>query len=141
MKQRFNVTGMTCSACSAHVQGSVYKLSGVEKADVNLLTNSMTVEYDAQKVTSNDIIRAVEKAGYGAYTGEKKARGSQTGKSGRGRSRRYKKAADPFLCFSGIADVYQYGTYAFPSFAGGAAQQYDAVFPYAVFAAAAGAVL
>ena len=72
MKQRFNVTGMTCSACSAHVQGSVYKLSGVEKADVNLLTNSMTVEYDAQKVTSNDIIRAVEKAGYGAYTGEKK---------------------------------------------------------------------
>lgn len=67
MKQRFSVTGMTCSACSAHVQDSVCKLSGVEKADVNLLTNSMTVEYDAQKVTQSDLIQAVEKPVTGLY--------------------------------------------------------------------------
>ncbi len=73
MKQRFHITGMTCSACSAHVHNSVCKLSGVKKADVNLLTNSMAVEYD-ETVSQSDIIYAVEKAGYGAYTEEKKSK-------------------------------------------------------------------
>ncbi|MBQ3242093.1 MAG: heavy-metal-associated domain-containing protein, partial [Oscillospiraceae bacterium] len=46
MKQKFNVTGMTCSACSAHVEKSVAKLSGVSSVEVSLLTNSMQVTYD-----------------------------------------------------------------------------------------------
>ena len=66
MKQRFHITGMTCSACSAHVHNSVCKLSGVKKADVNLLTNSMAVEYD-ETVSQSDIIHAVEGIGKGKY--------------------------------------------------------------------------
>ncbi len=46
MKQKFNVTGMTCSACSAHVEKAVNKLEGVRRAEVSLMTNSMNVEYD-----------------------------------------------------------------------------------------------
>ena len=46
MKQKFNVTGMTCSACSAHVEKAVSRLDGVQKAEVSLMTNSMTVQYD-----------------------------------------------------------------------------------------------
>ena len=66
MKERFSVTGMTCSACSAHVEKAVTKLSGVSGVSVSLLQNSMTVEYDPQKVSQSDIISAVEKSGYGA---------------------------------------------------------------------------
>lgn len=66
MDQKFNVTGMTCSACSANVERSVKKLEGVENVNVNLLSNSMTVEYDESKIGSGEIIGAVEKAGYGA---------------------------------------------------------------------------
>lgn len=67
MQQRFEVTGMTCSACSAHVDKSVRKLSGVADVAVNLLQNNMTVTYDENAVTDSDIIKAVEDAGYGAY--------------------------------------------------------------------------
>lgn len=66
MKQKFNITGMTCSACSAHVEKDVGKLGGVHKVTVNLLSNSMAVEYDEMKLNSSGIIRAVEQAGYGA---------------------------------------------------------------------------
>ena len=65
MKQKFNVTGMTCSACSAHVEKAVNKL-GVKGCYVNLLSNSMLVEYDDKVVTEQDIIKAVENAGYSA---------------------------------------------------------------------------
>lgn len=57
---------MTCSACSAHVEKAVAKLKGVRKASVNLLTNTMTAEYDENAVDANGIIAAVNKAGYGA---------------------------------------------------------------------------
>ena len=50
MKERFDVTGMTCSACSSHVEKSVGKLTGVENVSVNLLTNSMQVEFDENKL-------------------------------------------------------------------------------------------
>lgn len=66
MKQKFNVTGMTCSACSSHVEKSVGKLTGVENVSVNLLTNSMQVEFDENKLDTAGIIKAVEDAGYGA---------------------------------------------------------------------------
>lgn len=71
MKQKFNVTGMTCSACSAHVEKSVSKLEGVSEVAVSLLTNSMTVTYN-DSVTEQDIISAVEKGGYGAYLNNNK---------------------------------------------------------------------
>ncbi len=66
MKERFDVTGMTCSACSSHVEKSVGKLAGVENVSVNLLTNSMQVEYDDGQLDAAGIIKAVEDAGYGA---------------------------------------------------------------------------
>lgn len=66
MKQKFDVTGMTCSACSAHVEKSVNQLCGIENVNVNLLQNSMTVEYDETALQTEDIIQAVQKGGYGA---------------------------------------------------------------------------
>ena len=65
MKQKFTVTGMTCSACSAHVDKAVRKLPGVQDVNVNLLGGSMTVDGD-DSVTPEAVIAAVEKAGYGA---------------------------------------------------------------------------
>ena len=64
--KRFEVTGMTCAACSAAVERSVKKLPGVEAVSVNLLTNSMNVSYDKEQVTAEGIIAAVTDAGYGA---------------------------------------------------------------------------
>lgn len=66
MKQKFDVTGMTCSSCSAHVEKGVGKLDGVRQVAVNLLSNNMTVDYDEKVLTVNQIVQAVEKAGYGA---------------------------------------------------------------------------
>ena len=65
-KERFGVSGMTCSACSAHVEKAVGKLNGVSAVQVNLLTNSMTVEYDENVLSSQDIVDCVVNAGYGA---------------------------------------------------------------------------
>ena len=72
MKQKFNITGMTCSACSAHVEKAVNKLEGVEKAEVNLLANSMVARFDESRLTVQDIIQAVEDAGYGAALPQEK---------------------------------------------------------------------
>ena len=63
--QKFNVSGMTCAACQAHVEKAVSKVSGVQTCTVNLLTNSMMVTYD-HSATPETIITAVEHAGYGA---------------------------------------------------------------------------
>ncbi|WP_373215688.1 heavy metal translocating P-type ATPase [Ruminococcus sp. 5_1_39BFAA] len=65
-KEKFDVTGMTCSACSSRVEKCVSKLEGTEKVSVNLLTNSMQVEYDEGILSEEQIINAVVKAGYGA---------------------------------------------------------------------------
>lgn len=65
-KEKFAVTGMTCSACSSRVEKCVSALSGMEKCEVNLLTGSMQVLYDDSVLHTPDIVRAVEKAGYGA---------------------------------------------------------------------------
>lgn len=66
MKQKFNVTGMSCSACSAHVEKAVSKVPGVDMVQVNLLQNSMVVEYAEGTTDAQKIIHAVEEAGYGA---------------------------------------------------------------------------
>lgn len=65
-KEQFNVTGMTCAACSARVEKAVGRLPGVDKIAVNLLKNSMVVEYDETALDTQKIISAVTKAGYGA---------------------------------------------------------------------------
>ena len=62
---------MTCSACSAHVEKAVNKLEAVSKAEVSLMTNSMSVEYNADAISPQDIIHAVEQAGYGASLPQK----------------------------------------------------------------------
>lgn len=65
-KQTFDVSGMTCAACSARVEKMTSGVAGVEHAVVNLLKNSMEVEYDGNPATLAAISAAVEKAGYGA---------------------------------------------------------------------------
>lgn len=72
-KRKFIVTGMTCSACSSHVERAVGKLDGVKRASVNLLTGSMTAEYDESKLGVQDIVDAVVKAGYGAEAEDERA--------------------------------------------------------------------
>ena len=72
MKSRYIVTGMSCSACSAHVEKAVRKLSGVADVSVSLMGNSMTVEHDG--LSDKEIIDAVVQAGYGcAVKGEASA--------------------------------------------------------------------
>lgn len=65
-KEQFNVTGMTCAACSARVEKAVGRLPGVDKIAVNLLKNIMVVEYDETALDTQKIIGAVTEAGYGA---------------------------------------------------------------------------
>lgn len=65
MNDRFAVTGMTCAACSAHVEKAAASVKGVHKVSVNLLMNSMIVEYE-EPATRQAICAAVEAAGYGA---------------------------------------------------------------------------
>ncbi len=71
MNTKFNIVGMTCSACSAHVDKCVREIDGVEEVNVNLLKNTMTVEYN-NNVTEEDIIKAVRNGGYGASVFGKK---------------------------------------------------------------------
>lgn len=75
---------MSCSACSSHVEKAVNKLENVEKASVNLLTETMDVTYDETKITSTEIIDAVVKAGYGASV---MTEGSAAGAGGQSTSR------------------------------------------------------
>ena len=65
-KEKYIVTGMSCSACSSRVEKAVRHLDGMDKASVNLLTNSMQVEYDETKLDEGQIVQAVVNAGYGA---------------------------------------------------------------------------
>ena len=65
-QDKFDVGGMTCAACQAHVDRAVSKLDGVESVAVNLLAGSMLVDYDPALVTPDDICTAVDRAGYSA---------------------------------------------------------------------------
>ncbi len=65
-KIKFDVLGMTCSSCQAHVEKAVKKLDGVNVVNVNLLSNNMIVEFDENKISENEIIEAVIGAGYDA---------------------------------------------------------------------------
>ncbi len=80
MKKRFTVEGMSCSACSAAVERAVSRLDGVVSAPVNLLAKTMVCDFDETKVSTEDIIRAVSKAGFEAseITDEKKEKQPDT---------------------------------------------------------------
>ncbi len=66
-KEQFDITGMTCSACSSRIEKSVGKLPGIKEVSVNLLKNSMVASYDESVLDTAGIVQAVEKAGYGAF--------------------------------------------------------------------------
>ncbi len=66
MKDTFDITGMTCAACQARVTKSASAVPGVSEADVNLLKNSMVLDYDGRPETAAAVCAAIEKAGYGA---------------------------------------------------------------------------
>ncbi|HEY5466347.1 MAG TPA: cation transporter, partial [Clostridia bacterium] len=66
MRKKYTVTGMTCASCSAHVQKAVSRIPGVERAEMNLVTEKLDVTYDSKSGVTDDILRkAVEHAGYG----------------------------------------------------------------------------
>ena len=65
-KEKFDIQGMTCSSCSAHVERAISKLEGIKSVNVNLLSNNMIVEYDENITNNETIIKAVIYAGYGA---------------------------------------------------------------------------
>lgn len=65
-KVKFDIQGMTCSSCQAHVEKAVNKLDGVKNVNVNLLSNNMIVEYDEMILDDDKIMKAVIDAGYGA---------------------------------------------------------------------------
>lgn len=70
--QKFNVTGMTCSACSARIEKNINKTDGIIEANVNLLNNSMMIKYDDLIINENDIIKVVQDTGYNASSSERK---------------------------------------------------------------------
>ena len=76
-KETYDITGMTCSACSSRVEKCANALDGVEKASVNLLTNSMQIVYDEEMLSVEKIVQAVEKAGYRASLHQKKSAGKE----------------------------------------------------------------
>ena len=84
MTEKFDVKGMMCAACSAHVDKCVRKLDGVNDVNVNLLMNNMTVDFDETRVTEKEICAAVKSGGYGAKVakGEKKAGNEETRDTG-----------------------------------------------------------
>lgn len=79
MKQKFDITGMTCSACSSRVEKCAGKLEGMQHVSVNLLTNSMQAEYDEKILNDQKIIKAVQEAGYGAFV-QSQGKKQETGK-------------------------------------------------------------
>ena len=74
MKEKFDITGMSCSACSARIQNAVSKTAGVKTAEVNLLTETMQVDFDESKITTDEIINVVQNIGYGASVKNKNAK-------------------------------------------------------------------
>ncbi len=107
MKTKFDVMGMTCSACSAHVEKAVKKLEGVNGVEVNLLTNSMVVDYDG--IDTNAIVKAVRDGGYDAAPVQKAKKTAAPAAEGREMSR--KKAVDRFFCVHDSTVLFGDGTY------------------------------
>ncbi len=76
-KEKYDITGMSCAACSSRVEKVISNMDGVASCQVNLLTNSMNIEYDEDKLEETKIIAEIEKAGYGASVhGDKAVKGA-----------------------------------------------------------------
>ena len=86
MHEKFQVTGMSCSACSAKVERCVKKLDGVKSVNVNLLSGSMTVDFDTDAVSEQTIVDTVVQAGYGAQPQAAKSPGKPAAKTADGPS-------------------------------------------------------
>ena len=100
-KLKFDISGMTCSSCASHVNRAVSKLKGVKNVNVNLLLNNMEVEFDNKILKSDDIIQAVEKAGYVAsLDGNKKESNKDTeNKNEKNNLKLLKKKLIVSICF------------------------------------------
>ena len=72
MKQIFDIIGMTCSSCQSHIQKAIENLDGISSCNVNLLTNTMNVEFDESKLSIQKIISTVDSIGYKAQIKEEK---------------------------------------------------------------------
>lgn len=96
-KLKFDVTGMTCSACQAHVEKAVRNVSGVSAVNVNLLQNSMQVEFNDSIANTLQIISAVERAGYGAS--EKGAKSEKSADSTDDEIKKMKNRLISSVCF------------------------------------------
>ncbi|MBD9245779.1 MAG: hypothetical protein EGQ66_08230 [Coriobacteriaceae bacterium] len=81
MRETFDIQGMTCAACSARVQRAASDVPGVTEANVNLLKNSMELDFDGTDATAAAVVAAIEGAGYGAL------RRSAAGRGGAGRTK------------------------------------------------------
>ena len=79
-KEKFDIQGMTCSSCSSHVEKAVCKLEGIQKVNVNLLSNNMIVEYDEKILDDGKIVKAVIDAGYGANLSQNNKASNQESK-------------------------------------------------------------
>ncbi len=88
---KFTVTGMTCAACQANVEKASRNLEGVEKAQVNLLTEELTVSLDETKVSENDVINAINNIGYGAKPFNEKDNDSSLNRQWQQRKQREKE--------------------------------------------------
>ena len=75
MKETFDIQGMTCAACSARVQKAASGVPGVTEASVNLLKNSMELDFDGTDATAAAVVAAIEDAGYGALRRNTAGRG------------------------------------------------------------------
>ncbi len=99
MKQKFDVTGMSCSACSSAVERSVSKLQGIKSVEVSLLTNSMTVDFDENITDEKSIVSAVVSAGYSAQLKGKKSENVKVKTNeNSGLKEMQKRLAVSFLC-------------------------------------------
>ena len=77
-KETFDITGMTCAACSARVGKAAGECAGVTEANVNLLKNSMELVYDGSPKTVDAVVKAIEQAGYGAIPRSQRAAATAT---------------------------------------------------------------
>lgn len=75
--EKFQVTGMTCASCQAHITKGVQKVSGVQEVNVSLLANQMTVTYDETIADSQAVIDAVVNVGYGASSMQQEQQGNE----------------------------------------------------------------
>lgn len=96
MKKKFDIQGMTCSACSSHVEKAVSKLDGIKSCAVSLMTNTMLVEYDDSIINADGIINAVKKSGYGANLSDNES-GTDNAKKSERKSPMFKEAENALL--------------------------------------------